>query len=485
MKALIFKPLLVLLAVLSVLFASSCNDNFEELEKNPNKPSSVPPSLVFNGILNDMFEASWNSAQRYNQFWASNYYYFDHQEYTWTTSDYRYSTTTNAKTQYGTLKNVVKMEEEAKKATPEEAKTYAALGKFFRAYFFTNMTQRVGDIPMTEALKGLDNTTPKYNTQKEVYAQVLTWLEESNNELTALIASGTTTVKGDIYLNGNLKKWQKVVNTYKLRVLISLSKKEGEADLNIKQKFAETIGNATKYPVMTGLADNVQYNYNTSVNKYPFNPGEYGKTALRNNMTAALLTPLRELKDPRLFVFAEPAPAKVADGLSPVDHNAFVGAPSDESLDDMTTKVQKGQYSLINRLRYYGSFTGEPTIQIGYAELCFNIAEGIHRGWATGSAEEFYKKGIQASQSFHGIKEGDNDVFFILKKDGALGEYDKITINFAFATYYDQPMVKYAGSNADGLKQILTQKYIAFFQNSGWEAFYNNRRTGIPKFDVG
>ena len=38
-------------------------------------------------------------------------------------------------------------------------------------------------------------------------------------------------------------------------------------------------------------------------------------------------------------------------------------------------------------------------------------------------------------------------------------------------------MVKCAGNTAAGLTQILTQKYVAFFQNSGLEAFYNQRRT--------
>ena len=30
--------------------------------------------------------------------------------------------------------------------------------------------------------------------------------------------------------------------------------------------------------------------------------------------------------------------------------------------------------------------------------------------------------------------------------------------------------------------QILTQKYLAFFQNSGWETYNNYRRTGVPTF---
>ncbi|MBC7920083.1 MAG: SusD/RagB family nutrient-binding outer membrane lipoprotein [Ferruginibacter sp.] len=468
-----FRFFLGALVLLAALFTGGCED-FEELEQNPNRPTSVPASLVFNGILNSMYENPWGDTQKYNQFWASNYNYYGNQEYTWTTTGLNYFT----------LKNVVKMEEEAKRYGAKDLNPYAALGKFFRAYFFASMTQRVGDIPLTDALKGVENVAPKYDTQKDVYVQILKWLEESNAELAVLIAARDNSLSGDIYLNNDLSKWQKVVNAFKMRVLVSLSKKEGDAELNIRQKFAATVADPATYPLMTGLEDNLAYRFNASVNKYPLNPDEFGKTALRNNMTAALLTPLRELRDPRAFAFAEPAPARLAAGLSPTDYGAFVGARSDEGLDDMSTKVQAGQYSLINRNRYYGSYTGEPTIQIGYPELCFNLAEGFNRGWAMGSAEEYYRKGTQASQNFYGIKDGPNDVFF-LKKDGKIGEYDKYTVNFSFDAYYAQPTVKYAGNNASGLRQVLTQKYIAFFQNSGWEAFYNQRRTGIPTFDVG
>jgi Starch-binding associating with outer membrane len=53
------------------------------------------------------------------------------------------------------------------------------------------------------------------------------------------------------------------------------------------------------------------------------------------------------------------------------------------------------------------------------------------------------------------------------------------------SAFLAQASVKYAGNNAVGLTQILHQKYIAFFQNSGYEAYYNWRRTGIPTFLVG
>jgi hypothetical protein len=47
----------------------------------------------------------------------------------------------------------------------------------------------------------------------------------------------------------------------------------------------------------------------------------------------------------------------------------------------MYVKANAGQYSLINRKHYYETYTGEPSIQIGYPELLFNIAEAINRDW--------------------------------------------------------------------------------------------------------
>ncbi|MNH41012.1 Starch-binding associating with outer membrane [compost metagenome] len=48
-----------------------------------------------------------------------------------------------------------------------------------------------------------------------------------------------------------------------------------------------------------------------------------------------------------------------------------------------------------------------------------------------------------------------------------------------------QPVIVLSGNADEALKQILLQKYLGFFQNSGWEAYYNQRRTGVPTFLVG
>ena len=59
-----------------------------------------------------------------------------------------------------------------------------------------------------------------------------------------------------------------------------------------------------------------------------------------------------------------------------------------------------------------------------------------------------------------------------------------ITDPAKLSTYLAQPKVTYQ-AGAAGLEKILQQKYLAFFQNSGWEAFYNQRRTGVPTFLTG
>lgn len=454
---------------------SSCN--FDELDIDPNRATSSPANLILNGVLNNMWENAWTLEQRYNQYWCINYNYYGTNEY-WSGA---------GTTDYTRLKNVIKMEEEALKAGAAAVNPYSALGKFFRAYHFANMTQKMGDLPLSEALQGLAVQFPTYNTQKEIYVQVLNWLEEANNDLASLIAKGGQKADGDWFYGGDLSKWQKLVNSFKLRVLISLSKKEADADLKVKTRFAEILGNPSKFPIFTAMSDNLTFIPSASIPNFYYrkNPNNYGFDALRENTSKLYIDLLKEFQDPRLFIVAEPAEAKVNAGISPTSFDAFVGASTGESLDSMAFKAQKGEYSLISRKRFYATYAGEPVTQVGYQEMCFNIAEGLNRGWATGNAEDWYKKGILASMEFYGLKSGVVNNVEFLKLGGKLGEFTSHPINVDFNAYLAQPKVKYAGNNAEGLAQILKQNYLAMAQSSGLQAYYNWRRTGIPAFLTG
>ena len=230
---------------------------------------------------------------------------------------------------------------------------------------------------------------------------------------------------------------------------------------------------------MTSVADNLQFIFNATYNKYPVNPDNFGFDATRQQMSATHIDLLKEYRDPRLFVVAEPAEVQLKKGLQPTDHAAYVGASPSEGLDDMSSKANRGEYSFINRARYYRGYTPEPVVILGYPEQQFAIAEGINRGWVSGNAEEAYKKGIQAGFDFFGIKNGENAVTLELR-DAGKATSQGFTVKFDADAYFAQPAVKYAGNTTEGLKQILTQKYLAMFMNTGLESFFNWRRTGFP-----
>ncbi|MES2894163.1 MAG: SusD/RagB family nutrient-binding outer membrane lipoprotein [Bacteroidota bacterium] len=468
------KKILSIIALTLMLAGLSCKKDFDSLEKDPNRPTSVPANLILNGVLSDLTERPFGPTQRWSQFYACNYAYYGDQQYTWTGVSFG---------TYNTLKNVLKMEEEAAKNFPA-VNPYSALAKFFKAYMFYNLTMKTGDIPVSEALKSLENIAPKYDSQKEVFVQVLNWLDEANKEMGSIVTKGGYLLANDFYYNNNLAKWRKAVNSFKLRVLVQLSKQSSDADLKIPQQFAAVFSDPATYPVFESAADEMSFVWNNQYNKFPTNPESFGFDAARYNMTSTYLDKLVSLQDPRTFFVAEPAAALVAAGKAPTSFEAFRGAGSGDDLANMSAEAGTGKFSFINRKRYYSTYTAESTIQVGYAELCFNIAEAINRGWITGSAEDFYKKGIQTSQSFYGIVEGTNAVNF-QKPGGTLSDYNTYSIQFKFADYYNQEGVKYAGNTPAGLTQILTQKYLAFYQNSGWEAYYNWRRTGVPVFHTG
>jgi hypothetical protein len=466
-----------------MLAFSSCKKNFDELGADVNRPSNVPPSLLFNGVLNILYDAPYGSFEKWCQYFLQNYDYYGNNRYDFGPGD----------NYYNTLKNVIKMEEEAKRIQLPAVNPYSALAKFLKAYFFTKMSLEMGDIPMKDALLGLDNLTPVYDSQKDVFKQAFDWLESANSDLASLQSSANT-LQGDIYLNNDLGKWQKAVNTFRLRLLIHLSKKADAADaadLQIKQQFSAIVTDPVKYPLMGSSLDNLQYKYIYPTNKYPKNPGSFGFDALRENCSDTYVSLLTSLHDPRVYVTCEPASA-LFNETDPGNFSAFLGANPGEDQGIMYAKANAGEYSLLNRYHYYRTYTAENCIQIGYPEMCFNIAEGINRGWAPSltstDAENYYKQGIMASMLFYGIPVSGTMPVYFFKQGYSIEDpaaYNIYNINVDFNTYYAQTSVKYDGNAPAGLTQILQQRYLALYSHSGLESYFTYRRTGIPTFGTG
>lgn len=462
----------ILLALAAIIMLASCKKQFEDYSQNKNLPLQVPPSLVLPTILNDLIVYPGGDVDKWNQCIVSNYDYYGLNEY-WSGS---------AGLNYGSLRNVLAMETEARRLAGSDNNPYHALGLFFRAFFFTDMSMKVGDLPMTEALQGLTNPAPKYDSQKDILNQSLLWLDSANTMLNDFLTNGFLEFSGDYYHTTNnngrdaLVQWQKIVNSYKLRVLIELSKRKD--DINVAEQFAAILSNPSKYPIFTSNDDNLKYVYNSTYNYYPDNPTNYGNNQNRLNIAATLLNNLSQLHDIRAMIFAEPARGL---GFSDTSYKSFAGGASGLSVSALAALSGAGKISVYNYNHYYATYTAEPTLILSYPEVCFCVAEAINRGWVSGDAETWYKNGIKAIWAFYGITDGDNKVVFI-KDGGGSVTYD---MPFSFDAYFKQDLVKYKGNNSDGLAQILTQKYLAYARNSGMQAYYQWRRTGVPTFSTG
>lgn len=476
MKIYIQKVLLLL--VLTVVL-SGCKKDFQELYENPNKPTSVPASLLLNSILNNMLEAPGGQLDRTNQYQLQNNSYFGNNQYNFASGSNLYST----------LTDVTNMEAVAFSSGAADLNPYHALGKFFRAYFFTKMSLQMGDIPMSQALQGATLLTPVYDSQKTIFLNSLSLLDQANSDLAALIAANNTSLNGDMYFSNNLLAWQRVVNTYKLRLLIHLSNKTSDADLKVAQQFAQIVADPVKYPIMQSSGSDLKYVWLNPTNRYPLNKETFANGAL-NNSADTYVSLLTANKDPRVFITTDPAPGLVTAGRSPTDFASFQGGDIGLDMGVLASQNGGGKLSYINRYRYFSGYTGETTALISYTELCFNIAEAINRGWLAagplGGAEVYYNAGIKSSMAFYAIPDkGTMTVYSLPLGVPVSGPYVSNTVSVDYDAFYAQSAVKYAGNNAAGIRQIIEQKYIAFFLNSGLEPYFNWRRTGFPVFKTG
>src|SRR5450755_4533933 len=124
----------VIIALTSLVFVMGCKKKFDDYSQNKNLPLQVPPSLILPDILNDLAVSPGGNEDKADQFIVSSYSYYGLNQY-WTGS---------ATLNYGSLRNVLAMEAEARRLAGSDDNPYHALGFFFRAFFFVSMSEKVG-----------------------------------------------------------------------------------------------------------------------------------------------------------------------------------------------------------------------------------------------------------------------------------------------------------------------------------------------------
>ncbi|MFV0544653.1 MAG: SusD/RagB family nutrient-binding outer membrane lipoprotein [Bacteroides sp.] len=436
----------IMVFILSVLLFFSCS-NLEEMNLDPNNPTQTHPKLLLTQLCMKAFTRG-NSAMYATKMVIQADGENEGQYYKWSRGSFD---------PYNDLRNVQKMYEEAERINDP---TYMALAKFFRAYYFYELTLRFGDIPYSEALKGESEAVyaPTYDAQEAVFEGLLNELKEANK----LLTDNETIIGGDIIYQGNSFKWRKLINSFRLKVLMTLSNQSTVGQLNISSEFNSI---ASSQPLMESLADNGQLVYlDQQGNRYPqFNAQWSGYY-----MDDTFIQRLRERQDPRLFIFSAQTNQARTEGKAIDDFTSYEGGDPAAPYSDAIIKVSQGTISPIND-RYRIDPIVEPTMLMGYAELQQILAEGVVRGWINGHAKTYYENGIRASFKFFETYAKKQAQYL---NESALNSYlQGVLVDLDQATTAKQK-----------IEYIIMQKYLVNFYQGNWDSYYEQLRTNYPEF---
>jgi hypothetical protein len=467
----IFKTGIV--AILMV-FASSC-DTWLDDNISPNLIASTPPILSLPAIEGTLGFAMGSDLFRFSNIWSQQVTAQNARQ-TWNYSLYNLADTElNGVWRNVWYGGILADIEELLKADPTSTHPhYFGIAKVIKAFSFALLVDFWGDIPYSEALKGVSNIQPAVDNGSAIYPQLLTLLDEAIVDLKAtsgLLAPGTA----DYIYGGNAAKWIRAANVLKLRMYLKLANTQGFNNAAMNAFITATPAGE----FMTAIADDFQHPFATLAQRQ--NPTHQFILSRTDDIcTSSTMINLMNAKaDPRRVNYFTPAPFSAAlyaapptgtdgyKGLLPgtgdgVDntlsrlHRFVRGSVTSTSIPAGPNLTVLGATSLA----YDG---GAPVNMLTYAEYNFIRAELALRYGAPvapkATVQDWFQEGIRASilDASHPARPlVEADVTAYLSANGTL-----------------------SGTTEEQLRQIIEEKYVANFMVTG-ESWSDWRRTGYP-----
>ena len=465
------KNKIVFLMILGGLW-SACTGKFQEINTNPNNPEVVPTTQVLTyvqraycGMFGDVWYNYNESSSMAGQ--VTKIRYIDEARYV-----YREGTVNNMfNTPYvNFLKNLNKIIEY--ESVDNGNKNMVAAARIFKAYIFQVMTDHLGDIPYFNAFKVLDkNYYPEYDPQKDIYADLIREVQAAVAMIDVNPPVPMRFGNADFFFAGDMNRWKKFGNSLLLRMAIRLSYVEPNT---AKTLISGILANEAN--VMQSNADNCIFRWPGSPYAEPLSNAEIARKDY--GMANVIIGVLKETADPRLPVYAAPAPEP--DAVNGTYKGMPVGLkrewePRGEFAPNSISPVGA-------RFRNTQAPFSGITCLMRYSEIEFIKAEAYERGLATGDAKAAYEKGILASLEENGVGGSANAY---LSQDKVAFDTPQIP-NLLWASVEQTAASPELNSIANAtvaasvkLQKIAYQKWLALF-TTGPEAWAEMRRTDIP-----
>jgi len=427
--------------IITAIVFVSCNKDFLDVNDTPNNPLEVPPSVILPNTTIGMAFANANDLNRATSLIVQHIAGVASQSATYDvySLDGAFDNQWNFEIYGGTLNNLQVLIDQYSITSP----AYSGVAKLEMAYVFSMAADIWGDVPYSEAGKGLKFETPRFDKVEDIYqgnatlgiTSLFDLVKDGMADLdkTSLLKPGAD----DKVYGGDLTKWKKMGNTLLLKFAIQVSNKN------------PTLAKSTIQSVLTG---NNFINTNALDFEVPFASAVGNRNPIfdfNNNLrtgdqmlSSRLLALSRTLNDTvRLSkFFTKPGGSFIA-----FNNGATTTAPA------VATRSKYNTYLT-------GAVGGEAPIRLlTNFQTNFILAEAILNLGIPGDANAYYQAGIKASMQKIGMTTAEIDNYFLT----------------------NPTIVTLAGTNSEKLNQIITQKYMAWIGN-GIEAYNDYRRTGYP-----
>ena len=365
---------------------------------------------------------------------------------------------------------------------------FVAVAKIMKAHYMQYLVDLYGDVPYTEAFKGVENITPAYNDDQFVYRQLLNELDDARD----IILNSTTAddiSQYDVMLAGNMQDWFNFANTIELRYLVRMSNSTGAVAAYRDQRANDLVNVYGGTFITSDVSINPGYSLNNDAQTNPFflnflasaagtatqnysfiAPTAHYYKALSTYAAYPTAAPSTEIisgsgvnypnvNDPRrLRIFRNGASQSVFRGVT--QGSTVVDMYPPGQVPGIPGRIGLGLYNPYNQTA--ASSVLDFAVNDGYvmllAEAEFLQAEAALRWPALFSNDQgHFLNGIAASCAFHSVPSAAYIAAINTKvKFGWTGSFD------------------------DKLHAIMYQKWIALMGVHGIESFIEYNRTGYP-----
>jgi len=466
---------------------TSCGD-FGDTNIDPEhlNEGNVPYAMLFSNAQHQVLGSDWDIwrngciyAGQWMQhitsidwWWPHNMFYY--------TADYSAAYWSTYNSDRGAFRDVTTVLD--KWAGDDTYKIDYNMARVLRVYAASRMTDLYGDIPYSQAGRPALYSYPEYDTQQEVYNDMLKELDEAQ----ANLSSGTAVMGSqDLYFQGDAASWKRFANSLMLRLAMRLSKVD---QATAKTYAAKALANG----LITSNAQNVKLNHSDGVTTNDSSE-PYAKIFAHEDkeffIGKTFLDILQDGNDPRIALICtvcddpsisvQNSDFQYGNSDPSIQKGLPTGGYSNASGSQWWIGKLGGEYALIGTdgynyqshysvpNRYTYSNPTSPTFIVTYAQTQLLLAEAAYRGWVSGDAQTYFKNGVQAAL----------EQFSQFTTAGAQSLYSTYLTSSAISTYVNAQVAQFS---SNPLKAINIQYYINCFCDE-YETFANWRRSGYPE----